>query len=86
MWVVCLSPLTPSCSMDASASSSTSQNINNGGGASAPSSSLVPLARFCFRLAPEDASDALTGFEHNAVTPFGLRTAGIPVRVNFVFF
>lgn len=43
--------------------------------------SVVPLARFAYRLAPEDVSDALTGFEHNAVTPFGLRTAGIPVCV-----
>lgn len=40
----------------------------------------MPLSRFSFRLAPEDVSDALTGFEHNAVTPFGLKTAGIPVR------
>lgn len=53
----------------------------SGSGSSSNGAPVVPLAQFRFRLAPEDVSDALTGFTHNAVTPFGLKTAGIPVRV-----
>jgi prolyl-tRNA editing enzyme YbaK/EbsC (Cys-tRNA(Pro) deacylase) len=32
----------------------------------------VPKKRFNFQLAPEDISAELTGFSHNAVSPFGL--------------
>ncbi|CAM6118219.1 unnamed protein product [Calypogeia fissa] len=38
----------------------------------------IPKKRFNLRLAPEEESNRLTGFEHNAVTPFGMRT-NIPV-------
>eukprot|EP00897_Mesotaenium_endlicherianum_P010907 jgi/Mesen1/9845/ME000070S09132 len=38
----------------------------------------IPKKRFNLRLAPEDVSDALTGFTHNAVTPVGMLTP-IPV-------
>jgi len=48
-------------------------------GGSGATSSLVPLSQFRFRLAPDAVSVELTGFAHNAVTPFGLKTAGIPV-------
>eukprot|EP00850_Spirogloea_muscicola_P005416 SM000024S07878 [mRNA] locus=s24:1025102:1026357:- [translate_table: standard] len=38
----------------------------------------VPKKRYNMRLAPEDESAELTAFEHNAVTPIGMRTR-IPV-------
>ncbi|CAK9209170.1 unnamed protein product [Sphagnum troendelagicum] len=38
----------------------------------------IPKKRFNLRLAPEEESNRLTGFEHNAVTPIGMRT-DIPV-------
>ncbi|XP_024363905.1 uncharacterized protein [Physcomitrium patens] len=38
----------------------------------------IPKKRFNLRLAPEEESNQLTGFEHNAVTPIGMRT-DIPV-------
>ncbi|BBN06786.1 hypothetical protein MPTK1_3g23870 [Marchantia polymorpha subsp. ruderalis] len=38
----------------------------------------VPKKKFNLRLAPEEESNKLTGFEHNAVTPFGMVT-DIPV-------
>lgn len=40
----------------------------------------LPRKRFKFQLAAEDVSDRLTGFIHNAVTPFGMK-APIPVIV-----
>lgn len=38
----------------------------------------IPKKRFNMRLAPEDESYRLTGFSHNAVTPFGMKSQ-IPV-------
>ncbi|KAG0553497.1 hypothetical protein KC19_12G015900 [Ceratodon purpureus] len=38
----------------------------------------IPKKRFNFRLAPEEESNRLSGFEHNAVTPIGMRE-DIPV-------
>ncbi|KAG6549064.1 hypothetical protein Mapa_009507 [Marchantia paleacea] len=38
----------------------------------------VPKKKFNMRLAPEEESNKLTGFEHNAVTPFGM-VSDIPV-------
>lgn len=38
----------------------------------------IPKKKFNMRLAPEEESNKLTGFEHNAVTPIGMRT-DIPV-------
>lgn len=38
----------------------------------------IAKKRFNMRLAPEEDSDLLTGFEHNAVTPVGMKTK-IPV-------
>jgi prolyl-tRNA editing enzyme YbaK/EbsC (Cys-tRNA(Pro) deacylase) len=38
----------------------------------------IPKKRFNLRLAPEEESNRLTGFEHNAVTPIGMHT-DIPV-------
>lgn len=37
---------------------------------------LLPLQRrfFNMRLAPEEVSDQLSGFTHNAVTPIGIKT------------
>ena len=43
-----------------------------------PEGSRIPKKHFHFRLAPEEASNRLTGFMHNAVTPFGMQTQ-IPV-------
>jgi len=40
----------------------------------------LPRKRFKFQLAAEDISDRLTGFIHNAVTPFGMK-APIPVII-----
>lgn len=40
----------------------------------------LPRKRFHFRLAPADVNDALTGFEHNAVSPFGMLT-DIPIII-----
>ncbi|XP_002985588.2 uncharacterized protein LOC9653783 [Selaginella moellendorffii] len=38
----------------------------------------IPKKRFNLRLAPEEESQRLSGYEHNAVTPIGMRT-DIPV-------
>jgi prolyl-tRNA editing enzyme YbaK/EbsC (Cys-tRNA(Pro) deacylase) len=38
----------------------------------------LPLSNFRFRLAPEETSQKLTGYTHNAVTPFGLPSSTIP--------
>jgi prolyl-tRNA editing enzyme YbaK/EbsC (Cys-tRNA(Pro) deacylase) len=43
-------------------------------------SERLPRKRFKFQLAAEDISDRLTGFIHNAVTPFGIK-APIPVII-----
>jgi prolyl-tRNA editing enzyme YbaK/EbsC (Cys-tRNA(Pro) deacylase) len=37
------------------------------------SNSTLGKKNFNFRLAPEDVSDQLSGFEHNAVTPIGMK-------------
>lgn len=39
----------------------------------------APAKAFNMRLAPADVSDRLTGYSHNAVTPVGVATPGIPV-------
>ena len=39
-----------------------------------PEASRLSKRSFNFRLAPEDVSNKLTGFTHNAVTPFGMQT------------
>jgi len=45
-----------------------------------PAENRLARKRFRFQLAPESVSDELTGFIHNAVTPFGMKTP-IPVVV-----
>jgi prolyl-tRNA editing enzyme YbaK/EbsC (Cys-tRNA(Pro) deacylase) len=40
----------------------------------------IPKKRFNFQLAPEEASNSLTGFIHNAVCPFGMK-AHIPIII-----
>jgi prolyl-tRNA editing enzyme YbaK/EbsC (Cys-tRNA(Pro) deacylase) len=39
----------------------------------------APAKAFNMRLAPVEVSDRLTGYSHNAVTPIGIATAGIPI-------
>ena len=34
---------------------------------------------FNMRLCPEEVSDSLTGFEHNAVSPIGIATPDMPI-------
>ena len=36
-----------------------------------PEGERIPRKKFNFQLAPEEISNQLTGFEHNAVCPFG---------------
>lgn len=45
-----------------------------------PPEQQIARKKFKFQLAPESVSDELTGFIHNAVTPFGM-TAQIPVLI-----
>ncbi len=42
------------------------------------SNSSIGKKNFNFRLAPEEISDELSGFEHNAVTPIGMK-ASVPI-------
>jgi prolyl-tRNA editing enzyme YbaK/EbsC (Cys-tRNA(Pro) deacylase) len=42
------------------------------------SKSSLGKKNFNFRLAPEDVSNELSGFEHNAVTPIGMKTC-VPI-------
>ncbi|KAK9916115.1 hypothetical protein WJX75_008808 [Coccomyxa subellipsoidea] len=40
------------------------------------------IKNFNMRLAPEDVSNRLTGFEHNAVTPIGSATPDMPIYLS----
>ena len=45
-----------------------------------PPAQRLPRKRFHFQLAEQSASDSLTGYSHNAVTPFGMNS-NIPVVI-----
>ena len=39
----------------------------------------LPIKQFNMRLVPEEVSDRLTGFRHNAVTPIGSASPDMPI-------
>lgn len=45
-----------------------------------PDEGRLPRKRFHFQLAPEDVNARITGYAHNAVSPFGLMNS-IPIVI-----
>ena len=46
-----------------------------------PKENRLARKKFHFRLAPDDTSFALSGFKHNAISPYGMLTSNIPIII-----